>query len=119
MISTLPVAVQPPPLLGLVGRFATGGVDAGAPGALVSSQMQHGAADAARGTKMTTTETMTNDRNRWEQMAKEYQAQRNAMMFATSALIREIQKRDGEGNTVPAHTYSRLANLIRAAGGQV
>lgn len=28
------------------------------------------------------------------------------------ALIREIQKRDGEGNTIPSHTYYMLAALV-------
>jgi hypothetical protein len=29
-----------------------------------------------------------------------------------AALIREIEKRDGEGNTIPAHLYSTLKRLV-------
>jgi hypothetical protein len=42
----------------------------------------------------------------------EIEDEHREIVAAARKLIREIQKRDGEGNVIPSHTYFRLACLI-------
>ena len=42
-----------------------------------------------------------------------------AVAMRAAMLVREIQKRDGEGNTIPSHLYSPLVALLRQAGVEV
>lgn len=42
-----------------------------------------------------------------------------AVAVRAAILVREIQKRDGEGNTIPAHLYGPLVALLRQAGAEV
>lgn len=39
-----------------------------------------------------------------------------AIAVRAAMLVREIQKRDGEGNTIPDYLYRPLANMLREIG---
>lgn len=36
-----------------------------------------------------------------------------------ATLVREIRRRDGEGNTIPEHLYSSLVAALRAVGHEL
>ena len=42
--------------------------------------------------------TLTSDRNRWEELARKYQVERDALATMSKDLILEIEDRDGEGS---------------------